>query len=368
MDIIKTFQNYQVRMATNHDSKPLGQLLESIHSEGAMPLIEERGENFFDLLRMHLGEVITFIIEKGEEVVGCVSFVIRKGWFGGQLMDVAYACDLRVKAGHRKKIKLTPIFHHFINVIKHLYQVEIFHCAVISTNKKGINATKFNGSEVMSRYSMMSIQFVGKVRPSAHRVERATENDLEEISEYLQRHSKQKVFGLQQDADTLKKRIDLWPGFSINDFYIIRDDNQKIIATAAPWNNCELRKTRLLAYHGHMRILKAIYNLEAKLRNFEPLPKAGECFNYTTLTHVEVENEDPNLLSSLLKAIYHDLRQDRLHMMSTMLVEGSPLIKAFRSFRYRKTDFELRVFKHTDSSFSNKDFITDQPGFEMALH
>ena len=135
--MIPVFHGYSVRIATDQDSVALNHLLASIHSEGLMPLIEQRSEPFFKLLHMHLGQSITFVIEKDNEVVGCISNVVRKGWFNNELINIAYTCDLRVKAEHRKTVKLTPMFQYMIDLLKQKFAVDVFYCAVIDTNKNG---------------------------------------------------------------------------------------------------------------------------------------------------------------------------------------------------------------------------------------
>ncbi|NVJ59368.1 MAG: hypothetical protein HWE27_03210 [Gammaproteobacteria bacterium] len=368
MDIAKNFPDCFVRLATEQDSAELSQLLKDIHSEGSMPLIEQRGDNFFGLLTMHLGQSDTFVFEKDEQIVGCVSCVVRKAWFEERQIEVGYFCDLRLKAEYRSKIKLTPVFHFIIDSIRSLYQVDTYFCSVLASNAKGINATRFAGSETMTRYSMMSIQFVGNVDEPSHIVEKASCSDIDELAIFLTESAKKRTLGFLQDQETLVKRIESWPSFSIQDFYLIRNAQDEIVACAAPWNSHDLRQTHIVDYKGSMRWLKTLYNLEAKLRSFEPLPNAGDSFNYLTLTHLEIKEDDPKLLSSLLKAIYRDYRHSNLHMLSAMMVENSPLNKAFSSFRTRKTDFELRVFQHPESAYQNQQFKTERPGFEMALH
>jgi hypothetical protein len=97
------------------------------------------------------------------------------------------------------------------------------------------------------------------------------------------------------------------------------------------------------------------------------LPAPGECFRFAFLTHLEVEDDDPAVLRDLLRAVYADLRPERLHFVAAMVPRGSRLSEAFRGFQINRTGMTLYGVHPRGSSWEDRSIDTRHPGFEMAL-
>jgi hypothetical protein len=123
----------------------------------------------------------------------------------------------------------------------------------------------------------------------------------------------------------------------------------------------------VLGYHGQMRLVRAAYDLAARVRGFRTLPAPGDCFDFSFLTHLAVRDDDPGILRALLLAAYAELYPTRQHFLSAMVPRGSPLGRAFDGFRVNRSPMTLYSVADPASPWSGRDLRTLRPGFEMAL-
>ncbi|MCB9649857.1 MAG: hypothetical protein H6730_25195 [Deltaproteobacteria bacterium] len=167
--------------------------------------------------------------------------------------------------------------------------------------------------------------------------------------------------------ELFQRRLDAWPDFSLESFFIALDGGGRIVGATAPWNTHRFKRTRVLGYYGPMLRMKRAFNLGAKVLRYPPLPEPGECLDFAFLSHLEVKDDDPAVLRDLLRATYRALAQDRLHFISAMIPRGSTLEAAFKGFVVNRTAMTVYSVALPESPFAARDFTTLHPGFEMAL-
>jgi hypothetical protein len=185
--------------------------------------------------------------------------------------------------------------------------------------------------------------------------------------EFLARQERERRFGYVMSERLLARRLESWPGFGLDSFFLVRNSRQRIVGCAAPWDTSSFKRTRVLGYHGAMKLVQLAFNTLATMAGFPRLPPPGDCFRFVFLTHLHVEREDPAILHELLLAIYRDLYAERLHFMSAMVPRGSPLERAFHGFRVTRTAMSLLAFTLPGARWTGADLRTGRPGFEMAL-
>ncbi len=374
-DIVHQTDGWQLRLATPADNARLCEIFRSIEMNAELQLSEERDPDFFALHRMHQGIPYTVVLEdtskgpEGLEIVGCCSVIVREGWLDGQVRRIGYACDLRVLPTWRKARVFPLAVRVFSRYLEQREGVEVIFCAMLRDNVRAQGARLLAKGKLLTPYNMVSVQFVGKGDKPKHKVERATLADIPALQAFLSEQSKRRVMGFVYQQDTIERRLAEWPGLKIDDFYFIRNAQGEVVACTAPYDNeQDTRRSRVKGYSGRMVPLRKLYNAEAFLRNFLPLPKEGECFHYKSLTHFEVKDEDPALCQSLLRGVYQGLRGEPLHFFSAFIPEGLALEQAFRGFRTREIAMDLFYFPGKESRWETESLHTLLPGFEMALH
>lgn len=373
--IVHQAEGWQLRLATPADNARLCDIFRAIEMNAELQLSEERDPDFFALHSMHLGTPYTVVLEdtthgpEGNVIVGCCSVIVREGWINGEVKRIGYACDLRVLPDWRKARVFPLAVKVFSRYLEEREGVEVIFCAMLRGNVRAKGARLLAKGKLLTPYRMVSVQFVGKGSKPKHQVQRATQADIPELQAFLAAQSQRRTLGFVYQADTLEKRLATWPELGVEDFFFIRNVNGEIIACAAPYDNeVHTRRSRVKGYSGRMVPLRKLYNAEAFLRGFLPLPKEGECFHYASLTHFEVKDENPEIGHSLLRGIYQALRGKPLHFFSAFVPEGHALHEAFRGFRTREIEMDLYYFPGKNTRWESESLLTLFPGFEMALH
>jgi hypothetical protein len=380
-DILHEGDGWRMRLATPADNARLCGLFRDVDMTADLCLAEERDPDFFALHRAQSPQAYSVMLEDstqaGRPAFGCASILARDAWYGDEIRRVGYACDLRIENGFRGARVFPAVIDKFMSFMQEHEGIDLMYSAVLSSNQRGRNAllnqnSKRTGQpvgQVMTAYNMTAIQFVGARMPNDARVQRAQESDRAALVAFLAKQQQQRLFGYVVDDAWLQSRLEQWPGMCLADFFILKDATGRVLACAAPWDTeAHLRRSRVIKYQGKMQWLRLAYNAEARLRGFAKLPVAGDCFHFVYLTHLEVENDQPELLNALLCSIYNELRTQPLHFMSLMVPIGSPLEAGLKGFRLQRMAMELLAFSNARSAWHGRSLSTLRPGFEMALH
>ena len=376
---------WSLRLARPGDNAALCDLFASVHLKSALDLTQERAPDFFALPRMHQGSFDTAVgvATAGRDrpagtLVGCGTVVARDGWWRDRVVRTGYLCDLRVAPGFRGGLHLARAYGRFMDWIRAERGAELFTTVIFDANRQAIAALTARSDKrkdqpvyrPMTPFQMTSVQFTTRKPTPSGRVARAGADDRDVLVAFLARRSRSRLLGEVLTPERFAERLALWPGFSLEDFFVARAARGRgghITGCLAPWDTSPFKRTRVLGYHGQMAWVRRAFNLAARVRRFPPLPSPGACFDFVFLTHLEVEDDDPLVLRDLLLAAYAHLRPRGLHFMSAFVPRGSPLEVAFKGFTVNRTAMTLYAVHPPDSPWAGVDVATLHPGFEMAL-
>lgn len=377
-DVLATGDGWHLRLARESDNAELCALFARIHMPGELDICQERDPDFFALRRLHLGEALTAVgVDDEGHLVGCGVIVVLPGWLRGEPVQTGYLADLRVAPGFRGGLNLARAYARIMDHVREQHGAELFTTVIFDGNERARRALTGGGERragqpvyrPMTPFEMISVQFtLPKPAPARH-VARATGADKDELLDFLVRQQHSRVLGERTDPERLMQRMAAWPGFSYGAFLIARArPGGRITGCLAPWDTRAVKRTRVLGYHGKMKLIKPAFDAAATVLGFPRLPRAGDCFDFSFLTHLEVIDDDPAVMRDLLLAAYRDLRAEApAHFMSAFVPRGSPLAGAFAGFTLQRTPMTLYVVHPQGSRFANVDFTTRHPGFEMAL-
>ncbi|MCK6550948.1 hypothetical protein L6R52_34240 [Myxococcota bacterium] len=381
-DVIYESPRVRVRRARPDDSPALCELLRKVHLRGELDVTQERDPDFFALLAMHQGELDVWLGEGPEDgkVGGLGTVVVRDGLVDGAPAKVGYLADLRALPGFRGVKEMPRAYHRALEHARDVHGAELFYTVIFDENRLARRALveqkgkkRREGQPIyraMTPFQMTSIQFTRRRSATAtagRRISRARPEDLGALTEYLAARAKLRVMGEKVTQEWLERRFALWPGFSIESFFVARDAGGRIVGTLAPWDTSSMKRTRVLGYHGKMKWVSRAFNLGAKVMGFPPLPPPGECFRFAFLSHLEITDDDPAVLHDLLRTVYAELRAQDLHFISAMIPRGSRLEAAFGGFFVNRTPMTVYSVTLPESRWADRDFTTLHPGFEMAL-
>ncbi len=373
-----TCPRFTLDLARPEDNADICRLFREVHVKGDLEVNQERDPDFFALQRLHHGPalpggpVTTWLAREPDgQAVAIGSVIVRDGWLDGARVRTGYLCDLRVRPGFRGGLSLAARYPEVLEFIGRTTGAEVFTTVIFDDNETAKKVLSGKGAarrgqpvyRPMTPFDMVSVQTTWRRRAPA-RVVAAGEGDLAELRDFLAERGRARVFGEDFTGDLLDRRLADWPGFSLEDFLLVRDGG-RLVGCCAPWDTGAVKRTRVLGYHGQMAWVRRVFGLGAFFLRFPPLPPPGDCFRFAFLTHLEAD--DPGVLRDLVTAAYARLYDRRLHFLSALVPRASGLDAAFAGFTVQRTAMTLYTVALRSGQHAGRSFDTLKPGFEMAL-
>jgi hypothetical protein len=399
---------FELAVAGPEDAADVCRLFREVHLPGELDVNLERDPDPFALLRLHGGTPIPLIVRERGVAVACASVTLRPGWLDGRTVTTGYLGDLRVKPGFRGGASLARLYQPVLDALREAHGVELFTTVVFDGNTvaraalMGAGAVR-RGQPVyrpMTEFSMAAVQLVLPKRKPARAIHEARPSDRDELVSFLARRSRDRLLGEDLTAERFDDRLGSWPGLELEHFLLAREGG-RLVGCLAPWDSGPVKRTRVLGYHGRFRWVKRAMDVGSRLLRFPALPKVGDCFRFDWLTHLEVD--DPGVFHDLLRAAYRSRWARRPQMITSarsgparpkfrpcglrppnatvgrslsgpspqflaaMIPRGSPLQAGLRGFFVQHTPMTLYAVHARGSRWEARSFLTDRPGFEMAL-
>jgi hypothetical protein len=363
----------QVRHATDADNQFLVDLMAHVPMEGSLALSTQRGPDFFSLYRMQRGTSDVFVCED-DHFAGMGTIFVRDGFLDGRAQKVGYLGDLRLRGKGRLR-RVFPLAYGklFADVVAR-ENCEHFVTAVMSTNAMALASLtrrkKHRAGQphyaLICRYDMASLQLVLPPKPVDERVTIARKDDVDEIAAFLADDHRSRAFGYRFDDGELQHRLASWPGFSLDDTFVVREQG-KIVACCTAWDPSPVKRYRVERYAGSMKLVRAGVSLASIATGCAKLPKVGEEFRSLYLVNLSVT--DPKVLHAMLRAVYAHAWKKRFHFvglpMFAMNGAPDPLEPALQGFVVQRLGFHL--YGVTSSEKPRLEWPQSRPGFEIAL-
>lgn len=376
MALVHHGKGWALRPATPEDNPRLCELVRTIHMKSKIDVTQERDPDFFALGRMHLGPVESWVFTGDDGgVEGCVSLCVREALMRGERARTGYFCDLRLTPKLRGGGVIAEASRAVMDYAKDAHGADLFYDVIFDTNKVARGALEARSEKrrsvpvhaPMTPFHMTSVQLTTAKAAPSRAISRARAEDNDELAAFLQHDHARRALGYVVNLELLEERFRTWPGFAIESFFLSRDARGKINGCLAPWDTSSFKRTRVLGYHGEMRLVRAAFDLAARVRRYRTLPRPGECFEFSYLTHLAVKDDEPAILRELLRAAYAELLPTRQHFLAAMIPRGSSLEAAFSEFTVNRTKMTLYAVHDEKSRWNGQDLTTLHPGFEMAL-
>ena len=178
-------------------------------------------------------------------------------------------------------------YGHIFNQFVEDSGVDLFLTAVIESNKAAVGAL-VNRSEKYPHkpfYALRKFNIKTSSLPTAktspHPIYGTNGGRHGSASDYSIPNQDQsnRQFGYVVTEDLLRFRLNTWPGFNIENFYLVLDGDT-LMGVTATWDAEAIKRFRILGYYNSMKWVKKGFNLASKFMGFEPLPSVGGTFRY----------------------------------------------------------------------------------------
>ncbi|ACY17258.1 hypothetical protein [Haliangium ochraceum] len=373
--------------AERADSAALARFYGSIPMRGELELAVEREPDFFALYDLeHASEdQIVWVARRSDELLGVAGFLARDCHLGGARTRCLYLTDLRARAKSKASALIARDYGHYLEDALARTGAEAAYTVVFDSNREAVRALverhpRFPQRPLYSplrRFSIRSVQFAHRAIPgrrllrrSRYRVRRAEAGDLDYLVSSLVAQQRARPLGYAFEDGLLERRLQRWPGFALDSFYLVEDRRGNRLGFAAPWDAHACKRYRVLAYRGGMQRLKRFYDPLARCLGGRPLPPPGGLLPYFYLTHLCIPDDDPAVLAAIVDRVYADYAASDYCFFTLYIEPGTPMTRALRG--YLTTGLDATLYEVTPAgrptAIAGHPTLAHSPlGFEMAL-
>jgi len=300
----------QIGLATAADDAAIRGLCRREVMPGRVSLSYEREPDFSLGCRV-TGQDVQVVVarEEAEGVVGFACRSTREMFINGMPERLGYLGQLRIDQNYRGRWLVSKGF----SLLRELHEqdpVPAYLVSVVAGNNEaeGVLIHKarrsFPAFRHVADFSTLAIAlsrpkpcFSGDLAPCS-----ATEDQVEEIVQFLNIHGRQRQFFPVWKTEGLRQLAEL--GLHFGDIQVARR-NGKIIGVAGLWDQSAYKQTVVRGYSGWMRAAAPLYNLSAPWLGRPALPTTGAKLRSVYAAFVCIANEETQVFVALLRELYN---------------------------------------------------------------
>lgn len=262
----------------------------------------------------------------------------RRVFINGQVMPIAYFCDLRILPAYQRGTLLPRVYKYVKENL--LPAIEYAQTIIVADNKAAIDALT-SGRAGLPKYLPFrdlftySVSLRTRLPKIGHefRVRRAGKGDIETMQKFLLAQKGQKHFLNYYDFSRLGVD-DFYRDLKIEDFYLAFQ-GKKLVGMVGCWLQKNFKQTKIHSYATSIQLMRPLINTFAKLTGGIRLPKAGSELNYFNVFCLLVEDNIPLIAQTLLWHLIRDKRDLGFDYCLATLDTTDPLNEAFNSLNHR---------------------------------
>jgi hypothetical protein len=282
-----------------------------------------------------------------QEIAGVICRAVRPHFINGESKNLGYIGGIRVAEKYRGLWLLQRGLTYFQELHTDnrapaywgaiSEENEISRGVLVERRRRSFPTTR----EVARIYTLgIILRKPRKPLPFDGQVQPGSACTLPEIVAFLQRHGAQRqFFPVYSEMDFLGGEIAR--DFDIHDFLVARRDGA-IVGVLGLWDQSSYKQSVVRGYDRSLRILRPFYNLGACVIGAQPLPALGEHIHSAYASFICVANDDADVFSVLLRAVYNLAAERRYAYLMLGLALNDPLLPVAR--QYAHITYHSRIY------------------------
>ena len=313
-----------VRRATAEDNTALIELAAACPMEGDLSLRIDRAPDFFALNRLEGDRWAVAVVDgPSARPVACVATAERRAWVHGRPVTIVYAGDLKVHPDHRDTCTADALERFVSDTARETAgnSTPVLLTVLAGNTAMERRAAGPRGLPRLQRFATLhafAIPLLWRRDPSQApdlRVERATYRDLEEMADLWAVVAPSRQFSGAFDAAGLARWIDAAPGLEIDDYFLARDRQGRLLGFVGMWDQRQLKTLRVLRYSSTLSMLRGAMTVLAPFVGATAPPEIGAPLHHATAVHLCVPSDRADVFRALVLAAYGDMRgSDRVFL------------------------------------------------------
>lgn len=320
---------------------------------------------------------------------GMCALAVRPCYIDGKIERVAHISDLRFlrKRDRKTKTDWKDLAREFVatgHEIDELGGCKIFLGSFVLANKFARDAftslkTPFDISHV-ANYQMVNLVgrkplkwagLRGRAQARTVSVSRGTEADRAALRTFLDNESKRRALGFVYAGEDgeLDRRLATWDGFTMNDFFIARNNAGEIIGCFAAW---DLSAGRRIIVDNFPAGLGVVARAAKNLGRNVPTPGNALAVLYLTtleLSHTLDKEARGTVFGAMLDALYESGIPNAFHMVAYCDYDNESLLHAVDSAYFTQRTPTLLYQMHSKGvpAAVREQDLSCHAGHEMCL-
>lgn len=284
--------------ASSTDGKEILRILESSAAKGRIELLYTRRPDAYASYRKESGEARVFISRVGERAVGTCAEIIREVYISGEICKAAYVCGLKKDAEYDGHVGFGVRFIRDLS----REDVDFYYCSVLADNVQAQRmfekSKRMISMRPLAAYTTYILSPKVKIKAPKHSLlfRQAAENDRTKLIDFLNTEGKKK------DMFPVIKTLDAFYNLSVRNFYLLMDGD-RIVATAALWDQTAYKQYVVKKYRGLMRLAR-ICNPFLSALGYIRLPKENVPLDFPMLSFFISQNDNEDYY----RILFHEIK------------------------------------------------------------
>ena len=342
-------------LATDDDNEGMNKVFESGRFDGGFSVQFLRKPEPLQSFRKD-GNTAKILIMKDAltlEVIAVGGCVIRREYLDGVVKRVGYLTGLKILPAYQKKVRCIAEAYQFLHD-NTKDEVDIYYSTILSSNtgaqklleKKHKNMPSYL---YLGEYTTYCIKTGGR---SGLLLSGASEDEL------------QQLYHVSLPKLSLAPKDIGLHGLTANDFYTLRDAQQKIIACCAIYSQQSYKQYVISDYR---RIYKILSILPVHLLGYPKFPPQNSGLNYASIAFLYIKDNDIRIGRQFMRAVAEQARRNGPKGPFDVLLAGlfcnNTLRDIFEGIRHIK--FQSRLY---EVAWGEPQYIDSKPvGLEVCL-
>jgi hypothetical protein len=331
-------------LAQPSDDPELRRLLRESPFAGSISLSFEREPNYFlaSAVEGPFHETLLVRDDKTNQIRGIGDRSVRPLYVNGQLQDVGYFSGLRVDSKYQHGMALARFLSKGFEGQRERHKdgrTNFYLMSIVSDNNPARRLLD-SGLPHYPRLHPYTRMFTYAIHP-AHvkkesniKITRGSLDLIPAIVDCLNRNGERSQFAPHWTTDTLLSP--LTPALAIEDFFLAVSGS-RIRGCLALWDQQSYKQSVIRGYSGSIARYRKLINLLSPLGGWPVLPETGTHLNHCFACFSAVDDDDPEIFSALLRALYNEAARRKYDYFMLGLAEGNPfhsIVKAYHPITY----------------------------------
>lgn len=345
-------------LAKPEDGKQISQILESTAGNGMVVMSYTRRPDAYLSYQKESGTPLVYVQRQDQQIIQTCAMLVRKNYIGRAIKTTGYICGLKKISNYSGYAMNTfKIFNCFDDE-----KLDLTYCCVLKSNDSFRQMIEKNrrilSSAKICEFRTFMFNPSQRIKAPKHQFtfRQATSNDLNNLIAYLNEEGK------KHDLFPVIESLDQFSNLSVEDFYLLLDNDQ-IICAAALWDVSSYKQYTVKKYSWFMKVLRGFNPLLSALKYIK-LPKVDEPIIFPFISFLVCKDNNLDHYQIFLKEIAKVA--SRKYGLA-----GIALATNHFAYQFMKTlksvSFDSNLYKLVFNDHDKNTIISDQIFTENAL-